>query len=349
MSIVAEQFAYVTGVDTHARTHTYVVIETVTGRLVDHATFPTTGPGLGRAVVWIGRTAPGTVLAAVEGTNSYGAALHGLLRQAGVRVVEARPPRRRGRTRGKSDRIDAEAAARSVLGQPLELLPTPREGQTRSALRVLLTARRLMDSHRTADRNALTALLRTISLGIDARRALTDRQIRTVAMWRAHPTDDTEQSVAREEAIRLACGVITLTGQLNSNKAALRQRVISLAPGLLERPGIGPVSAAVFLTVWSHPGRVRSDAAFASLAGASPLPASSGNTTRHRLNRHGDRRLNAALDTVARSRTAYDPGTRTYVANRLSEGKNPREIRRLLKRYIARQVHRQLKNTLTMY
>ena len=103
----------------------------------------------------------------------------------------------------------------------------------------------------------------------------------------------------------------------------------------------------MFLTAYSHPGRVRSEAAFAALAGASPLQASSGNNTRHRLNRSGDRQLNRALDIVARVRIAKDPETRAYRDRRLAEGKSTREIRRQLKRYIARQIFRQLTATMT--
>ncbi len=116
----------------------------------------------------------------------------------------------------------------------------------------------------------------------------------------------------------------------------------ALAPSVLNIAGVGPVSAAVFLTAYSHVGRVRSKAAFTSLAGAAPFPASSGNTNRHRLNRHGDRLLNSALETVARVRLSYDPDTRSYKQRRLAEGKTTRETRRMLKRYIARQIYRHL-------
>ncbi|WP_460521514.1 transposase, partial [Humibacter antri] len=112
--------------------------------------------------------------------------------------------------------------------------------------------------------------------------------------------------------------------------------------------GVGPVTAAVFLTAYSHPGRVRDEAAFAALAGASPIPASSGNTTRYRLNRNGDRQLNSALDVVARVRLSNDPDTRAYKQRRLAEGKTAREIRRILKRYIARQIYRTLATNITI-
>ncbi|WP_407791855.1 IS110-like element ISAar41 family transposase (plasmid) [Streptomyces sp. L7] len=343
MPLVAEQYSHVIGADTHARTHSYAVIETVTGRLTAQSTFPASVAGIRRALAWIDRTAPGEVLAAVEGTGSYGANLHAALREAGIPVIEARPPKRTDRLRGKSDAIDAEAAARSVLGRQTHLLATPREGKTRSALRVLLAARRGMDSQRTADRNALTALLRSVDLGVDARRPLSDRRVQEITAWRVHPTDDLEQDIARTEAIRLARSVITLTGQLRENLENLRRHSMALAPGLLDKPGVGPFTAAVFLTAWSHPGRVRSEAAFATLAGAAPIPASSGNTIRHRLDRHGDRQLNRALDVVARSRLATDPETKAYAAKRQAEGNSMREIRRLLRRYIARQIFRELK------
>jgi len=130
-----------------------------------------------------------------------------------------------------------------------------------------------------------------------------------------------DKVIARAEAVRLARDVIDLTVKLEANHDALRQYVSALAPTMLDIAGVGPVSAAVFLTAYSHAGRVRSEAAFASLAGAAPIPASSGNTNRHRLNRHGDRRLNSALETVARVRLSYDPDTRAYKQRRLAKGR----------------------------
>ena len=348
MSIVADEYAHIIGVDTHARTHTYSVLETTTGRLVASETFPTSASGMSRALAWMLRRANGTPLVAVEGTNSYGAGITRTLTMANVPVVEARPPKRASRAgRGKSDVIDAEAAARSVLGKDTSMLIRPRAGKLRSALRVLLTARRSMNSQRTADRNALTALVRTIDLGIDARRPLTDTQVALIAGWRIRPSDDVEQATARAEATRLARNVLTLSDRLEENMASLQRHVQELTPTLMDAPGVGPVTAAVFITVYSHPGRVRSEAAFAALAGAAPIPASSGNTVRYRLSRHGDRQLNSALEIVARARLAFDPNTRAYHQRRLAEGKTPREIRRLLKRYIARQIYRQLNTAVT--
>ncbi|GAA1961879.1 IS110 family transposase [Microbacterium deminutum] len=348
MCTVADEYSYVVGVDTHARTHTLAIVEAATGRLIATDEFPTSPAGLARAVDWARRRAGGgALLASVEGTGSYGAGLVAALTAVSIPVVEAKPPRTAARSgRGKSDSIDAEAATQSVLGREVTRLLHPRAGKVRSALRVLLAARRSMDTQRTASRNTLTALLRVVDLGLDARKPLTDKQVSLIASWRARPSDDIEEATARGEAVRLARDVLVLTVRMKENRDALELRVTELAPTLLQNCGIGPVTAAVFVTVYSHPGRVRSEAAFASLGGVSPLEASSGNTKRHRLNRSGDRQLNRALDVVTRVRIAKDPQTRAYRDRRLAEGKTTRDIRRSLKRYIARQIYRELTTTM---
>ena len=154
MTLVAEQFEHVVGVDTHARTHTYCLVHAATGARVDTATFPTSAAGNARAVSWIARRSKGTtVLASVEGTSSYGARITALLTETGMDVAEVRPAARTSLAHaGKSDLLDAEAAARSVLGQDLEHLSRPRQTGDRTALRVLLTARSLIDQQRTAAR-----------------------------------------------------------------------------------------------------------------------------------------------------------------------------------------------------
>jgi transposase len=340
---VAELFEYVIGVDTHAANHTFAVLAAATGAVVDQARFPTSPAGLARAAQWIARRAPGTRLVAIECTGSYGATLVRELAGHGERVCEVKPPKREQRAgRGKSDPIDALAAARTALASDVERLISPRAEGLRSALRVLLVARRAIDTRRTADRNALTALVRTHALGVDARNALTDAQVRTIAAWRARPGDDAATATIRGEARRLARAVLAATDDLAANRAALDKHVRELMPGLLELPGLGPVTAAILLSVWSHRGRVRSEAAFAALAGTAPLPASSGKTVRHRLSRGGDRQLNRALDVIARARMVSCPTTRAYVQRRTAEGRTKREIRRCLKRYIARQLYRQM-------
>lgn len=343
MTQVAELFEYVIGVDTHAATHDFAVVTAATGAVVDQAQFPTHPAGLSRAADWIARRAPGKRLVAIECTGSYGATLARELDGRGERICEVKPPKREQRARhGKSDPIDALAAARTALASDEATLITPRAEGIRSALRVLLAARKAIDTRRTADRNALTALLRTYNLDVDARKALTDVQVCTIDAWRDRPSDDAATATIRSEARRLAKAVLTATDDLKDNRASLAKHVTELMPGLLELPGVGPVVAATILTVWSHPGRIRSEAAFAALAGTAPLPASSGKTVRHRLSRAGDRQLNRALDVVARVRMRHDPTTRAYVERRTAEGRTNREIRRCLKRYIARQIYRQM-------
>lgn len=346
MSIIAQLFAFVVGVDTHARNHVYAVICASTGRLLDTRDFPTTTAGIKRAMSWVGRHTGGdlSTLWVIEGAASYGAILAGTVTGLGYEVVEA--PWMNAKAHhglGKSDPLDAARIGMAVLNLKEEQLRRPRLGDgVRAALRVLVSARDSMATERTKSINALTALLRVNDLGIDARRPLTAVQVITVSVWRAR-NEEIAHAVARAEAVRLARRIVDLDQGLKTNNAQLTELIkISPAAPLLEETGFGPVSAAVCLTVWSHPGRVRSQAAFAALAGVSPIPASSGNTVRHRLNRGGDRTLNKALHIVALSRMTHDPETRNYVEKRQAEGRTTKEIRRSLKRYLARKVYRTL-------
>lgn len=205
-----------------------------------------------------------------------------------------------------------------------------------------------MSTERTATINALTALLRVSDLGIDARGRLTAAQVSTVAAWRARQ-EDLATSTARGEATRLAKRVTALDEELKE----ITQRITELlrrspASALLEQPGIGTITAAVALTAWSHRGRIRSEAAFASLAGVNPIPASSGNTVRHRINRGGDRRLNRALHMAVVTRMRMDPRTRADIERRTAQGRTLRENRRCLKRYLARETYRRLNAAATL-
>lgn len=199
-----------------------------------------------------------------------------------------------------------------------------------------------MTDERTANVNALTGLVRAVSLGIDARKALTHRQIIEISLWRARD-ENLADATARTKAVRLARRITDLSDTLRENQTRMTEIIqASEAAPLLEKTGIGPLTVAVVLTAWSHPGRVRSEAAFAALAGVSPIPASSGNTVRHRLNRGGDRRVNRALHIATIVRMTHDPASRAYVERRTAEGRTQREIRRCLKRYLARHLYRTL-------
>ncbi|MFB9654913.1 IS110 family transposase [Arthrobacter sp. NicSoilC12] len=349
MTIVAQTRPFVIGVDCHARTHTYAIIDASTNRQVACEQFPTTSAGIARALAWVGRRTSGDMagLWAVEGIGSYGARLARAVTDAGYDVAEAPRMNARGRRGlGKSDPLDAAAIGTAVLGLEESQLRAPRRDEgNRAALRILSAARDQLTRDRTMHLNALIALLRAHNLGVDARKPLVPTQVTTITRWRERQ-EQIELSVAREEAIRLARRVTEATNQLAANQKRMTELIQqSPAAPLLEMVGAGAVTVATVLTAWSHPGRVRSEAAFASLAGVNPLPASSGNTVRHRLNRGGDRRLNRALHTITMTRMVHDPGTRDYVAKRTQEGRSYREIRRSLKRYIARTLYRQL-NTL---
>ena len=308
--------------------------------------FPATAAGLSRAVSWAGRRTGGdvTVLWVIEGTGTYGARLRAVAADTGYTVVEApRINARANRTIGKSDPLDARRIAAAALPLHETQLREPRaDDGVRAAVKVLLASRDHMSTERTATINALTALLRVVDLGIDARRPLTQAQIDATAAWRARH-EALATATARGEATRLAKRVAALDKELKDITKRITDLVRqSPAGGLLDQPGIGPVTAAVALTSWSHLGRIRSEAAFASLAGASPIPASSGNTVRHRINRGGDRRLNRALHMAIVTRMRMDPRTRAYVERRTAEGRTLREIRRCLKRYLAREIYRHL-------
>lgn len=348
MSIVAEQYRFVTGVDTHARTHTLAILDTRSGRQVDAATFPATPAGYSRAANWLTRRSgdPDSVLVAMEGTGSYGAKLREHLVTRAFRVVEAPSPSRAlRRSKGKSDELDALRAAQATLSLPADRLIEAKAGDVITALRVLSVAREGMTRQRTAAINSLTALVRTVELGMDARKSLTDKQIRQVASWRTRQ-ENVAARVSRAEAVRLAKNILMLRELLERNAKELGELASEMAPELLALPGIGPVNAAVILGSWSHPGRVRSEAAFAALAGTCPLPASSGNTTRHRLNRGGDRRLNRAIHSIAIVRMNHDHRTRDYVAKRTREGRSKKDIIRSLKRYITRHIYKTLNPSL---
>lgn len=344
VTIIPQQFDHVIGVDTHAKTHTLVILDRH-GVRQKSETFPTNPAGLNRAHNWITRTAPGNVLVAMEGTGSYGAPFAELLHNAGICVTETKPPKRGARRAGKSDTIDAEHAARHALTLPPGHLNTPRRTSgNQAALRVLLTARYAVSKHRTETLNQLTALLRTHRLGIDARHPLTTPQIRTIASWRTQRAEADWLATIRGEAILLARSIENNDQQLARNHTGLTTHVTAIAGWLLQEKGIGPVSAAQLIISWGHPGRIRSEAAFARLAGAAPIPASSGNITRYRLHRGGDRSLNKALWTIANSRLLCDEQTKAYLNKRISEGKTRKETLRCLKRYIARATYRKLEN-----
>ena len=345
MTSVAEIYSHVIGVDTHARTHTFTIVDAPTGTALETVTFPTTPNGLARAVSWVERHSPPSRLLVIEGIGSYGALLAEQAVSAGIQVVEAGLISKAERNaRGKTDKLDSILIAKSVLGMQTSKLRLPRfDAGIRDGLHVLVVAREAMTGEKTRLINQLTALIRTHNLGLSAPRALTDAQIRMICGWRTR-NEALHLTLARSEASRLARRIIELETSLKDNNKQLELIIRSSHYHvLLDTPGVGPVSAAIIITTLGTHHRVHHEAGFASLAGVNPIPASSGNTENHRLNRGGDRRLNKALSTIITSRMRDHQPTRDYVKRRTQEPKTtPRKIKRTLKRYLARQIWRLL-------
>lgn len=345
MAKLADVMDAVVGADTHRDTHTLEII-TATGVTLSTLTVTNTEAGAAEALAWINVHAPGPrIAAAVEGSRSYGIGLARALAAASILVLEIEQPRGRERRRGKSDAIDAHLAAIHALRLDTDKLPIPRADGDREALRILLTARQeIVDTRRRAI-NQLRALLIT---GDDTDRALnrpknfTGKHLDAITDRASVPGNTREQAIRRTEAARLAARIRDTATDLAANTAALTAIVADLAPELVAKLGVGPVSAAQAIVSWSHRGRCRDEAAFAALAGASPLEASSGRTTRHRLNRGGDRALNCALHAIVLTRWRACPRTRDYITRRRTQGNTDREIRRMLKRYVARELFRTL-------
>jgi transposase len=341
--MVTETVAYVLGVDTHRDEHALALVEASTGAVVAESSFASNARGYAEALRFARRHADGSRLWAVEGTGHYGAGLARYLSERDETVLEVgRSPRVERRLRGKDDRIDAVRAARAALRS--EPLPLPRRGEQREALRLLLVARRSSVDSR---RQALAQLRSVLVTAPDELREQLQGMPAQRLLGRCRRLRRREGASADELAARLV--LRTLAGRVEAAGEEARQLeleilalVRALAPALLEEPGVGPIVAAQVLVAWSHPGRVRSEAAFARLAGAAPVPASSGQTVRHRLSRGGDRQLNRALHTIVLHRRRHDPATQAYVARRIAAGKSRREATRLLKRYLARRLFRLL-------
>jgi transposase len=342
MPMLADTIDGVIGVDTHRDTLTAAAV-TAIGGLLEHATAATDRAGYQQLLAFATERMPGRRCWAIEGAGSFGAGLASFLLDHGEQVIEV-PRRRRStrRTAAKSDALDATHIARDALitQQPAIV----RRRGDREALRVLLTTRR----------NAVTAWTQTVSqlkalivaapeeLRAELRSRGTKAQISYCATLCSRPTRSLEHQMTARALRATARRAQQLRAEITQHQQDLHALVDAVAPWLLELPGVGPITAAQVLVSWSHPGRWRSEAAFAAMAGTSPIPASSGRTTRYRLNRRGDRQLNQALHTIVLVRLRDDPLTRTYAQRRTAEGKNPREIKRCLKRIVARQLYKLL-------
>jgi transposase len=341
--MLADEVDYVIGVDTHRDEHVMAVVASPAGAVVAGKAAPANARGYRELLRVADRHAAGRRAWAIEGSGSYGAGLARYLAERGEVVLEiSRTPRAERRLRGKDDTLDAARTARAALAS--DTLALPRTGERREALRLLLVARRSAVDVR---REALTQLRAVIVTAPDRLRQelrglptgkLLDRCSRLRRTSAAGVDELATRLVLRSLARRVQAAAL----EADELEHELLTHVRALAPTLLDEPGIGPVVAAQLIVAWSHPGRLRSEACFARLAGVAPIPASSGQTTRHRLSRGGDRQLNRALHTIVLHRRQHDPTTRDYIARRIAEGKTRRDATRLLKRYLARHLYRLL-------
>ncbi len=330
----------IAGVDTHGDVHVAAALDP-TGRLLATASFASTAAGNRELLRWL--TGHGELIrVGVEGTGSWGAGLTRFLLDNSIDIVEVdRPNRQTRRQKGKSDTIDAEAAARAALNGTATGAPKSRDGDV-EAIRALRVVRR------TAMRNRVQAIHQLRALTSTAPQVLRDQLrglnradlIETCARFRV--VDANDPAAATRFALReLARRITQLDEELARLDGQIKPLVTRACPELLELRGVGADTAAILLvTAGDNPHRLRNEASFAKLCGVAPLEASSGRVRRHRLNRGGDRQANHTLWRIALVRMGCDERTRVYVARRRAEGLSTQEIMRCLKRYIAREVFR---------
>ncbi len=329
------------GIDTHKDLHVAAVLD-LAGVVLGTASFSTTRAGYRALLRWM-RSFGDVRRAGIEGTGSYGAGVTRHLTDAGVDVVEVdRPDRADRRRRGKSDTLDAENAARAALAGQRTTTPKTKDGKV-EALRVLRLARTTaVKSRRVALQLLRNQIVSAPEEVRDQVRNLTRMQlIRTCAAWRPDTAGFRDPVVATRLALRsLARRILELDDEIAQLDEPIAQLVHELAPTLVEAVGVGvEVAGQLLVTAGDNPARLRNEAGFAMLCGVAPLPASSGKTQRHRLNRGGDRNANSALHLVVITRMRVDARTKAYVTRRTAEGRSKREIIRCLKRYVARELY----------
>jgi transposase len=328
------------GVDTHKDLHVAAVVDE-RDCVLECRCFSTTRQGYRQMVAWM-RSFGELRRVGVESTGTYGAGLLRHLQNSGVEVLEVTTPDKSDRRRrGKDDDLDAQNAAHAAFAGKRTVTPKNRDGMIES-LRVLRACRKTAVAAR---RVALQLIHNTIVCAPDDLRDLLRNMtrmqlVRTLAAWRPDLTDYRNLTSAYRIALKsLGRRYLELHDEIADLDAMIGAIVEELAPELVARNSIGHEGAAqLLLTAGENPLRLQSEASFAALCGVSPVPASSGKVTRHRLNRGGDRAANSALHIIAIGRLRTDPRTKAYVASRITEGHSELEAIRCLKRYIAREV-----------
>lgn len=335
------------GVDSHKDTIHVAVITAVGESMADHE-FPTTRAGYRRAVAWLIEHGPLQAVG-IEGTSSYGVGITTTVIEAGIRVVEVnrtRPAERR--KQGKSDRLDAYRAARSVLSGEASTDP---KNASIEPLRALTIARRSAVKAQQAAWRQIQALLVNAPSGLrDRYRDLPQAKL-IATLTKVRP--DQMREVTEIDTLHALRSLARRHANLGEEIVVLEQRMRARAtaanPGLMAIKGVGPVvGAQLLITGGDNPDRLRNSASFAALCGTAPIPVSSGRTDRHRLSRGGDRQANAALHHIAKVRLSCDPKTRAYRDERLSKGWTTAAVFRALKRAIAREIFQALNGNCTV-
>lgn len=331
------------GVDTHADTHHVAVIDGI-GRHLDDREFLTNPSGYRKLLDWV-RGVGQVQAVGVEGTGAYGAQLARVLSAAGLTVVEVnRPDRVSRRANGKSDPLDAYAAAQTVVSGRATTTPKSRDGIVES-VRCLRVARRSAIKAKTQCINQIRGILVTGPAELREQMKPLGTAALIQALTKLRPAADlTSPATATKRALRsLARRHTALTGEIKELDTVLAELTAVAAPGLLTKTGVGAdVAGQLLVTAGDNPERLRTEASFAHLAGVAPTPASSGRTVRHRLNRGRDRAANNALHTIAIVRLKYHERTRAYARRRTAEGLSSKDIIHCLKRAIAREIYHEL-------
>jgi len=343
MTIVEAGRVVVGGVDTHLDVHVAAALDPV-GGVLGVESFAATPRGYKAMLEWM--SAFGTLAkVGVEGTGAYGAGLGRFLHRAGVEVVEVdRPNRQARRTKGKSDPADAIEAARAVLSGRCTGAPKSKDGNV-EAIRALLVAKRSAREGRLRAVHQMRHLSYTApdQLRCRLKGLSTKRLIAEAAALRPRVGGDPVVYATKVSLSTLGRRVLALEQETAAIDGLLNELVTAIAPQMLELFGVGLDTAATLLvTAGDNPERLRSEAAWAHLCGAAPIEASSGKVKRHRLNRGGDRHANQALWRIVMTRISHDPRTREYLERRTKEGCSKREVIRILKRYVAREVFKHL-------
>ncbi len=343
MTIVEAARGVTGGVDTHLDVHVAAALDPL-GGVLGSESFDTTPVGYKELLAWL-ESFGSVSKVGVEGTGSYGAGLARFLRRAHVDVIEVDRPNRAARRRsGKSDPLDAVEAARAALGRRAKSIAKSKDGAI-EGIRVLVVAKR---SARQARVKAVVQMRHLVVTAPDQLRGrlkgLTVAALVTEAA-KLRPARSGDPVMAAHKAS--LCSLGRRVQGLEDEIAELDERIEKLlqatAPELLSRFGVGPDTAAALLVcAGDNPERLHSEAAFAHLCGVAPIPASSGKTTRYRLDRGGDRQANSALWRIVMVRIAHDPETTAYFERKVKEGRSKRDVIRLLKRYVAREVYRYL-------